>query len=145
MKFSSRLLPANPWDCSLLGFSVGFVLYYFDVALLMSCEISCAEHSVPWAHSCVWHLWERVTAELHFAIWMVSFPEALQGQRDCKSLLGIFKGLTKELKSSISIGEGWQPAAVLTYLGVWDNFGTKELRGWGQVKCSRFCRQRQLP
>lgn len=47
IKFSSRLLPANFGDCSLLGFSVSFVLYYFDVALLMSCEMSCAEHSVP--------------------------------------------------------------------------------------------------
>lgn len=57
-------------------------------------------------------------AELHFAIWMVSFPEALQGQGECKSLLGIFKGLTKELKSFISIRGGWQSAAVLTHVGV---------------------------
>lgn len=67
-----------------------FVLYYIDVALLMSCEISCAEHSKSLAHSYIWQLWERVTAELCFAIWMVSFSEALQGQGDCKSLLGIF-------------------------------------------------------
>ena len=69
----------------------------------MSCEISCAEHSAPLAHSCIWQLWERVTAELRFAIWMVSFSEALQGQGDCKSLLGIFKGLTKELKAPLAL------------------------------------------
>lgn len=85
-------LPANPLDFILWSFSllVLFVLYYFDVALLMSCEISCAEHSKSLAHSYTWQLWERATAELWFAIWMVSFSEALQGQGDCKSLLGVF-------------------------------------------------------
>lgn len=69
----------------------------------MSCEISCAEHSVPLVHSCIWQLWDRVTEELCFAIWMVSFAEALQGQGDCKSLLHIFKGLTKELKAPLAL------------------------------------------
>lgn len=69
----------------------------------MSCEISCAEPSAHLAHSCIWQLWERATAELCFAIWMVSFSEALQGQGGCKSLVDIFKGLTKELKAPLTL------------------------------------------
>lgn len=145
MKFSSRLLPANPWDFSLPGFSVGFVLYYFDVALLMSCEISSAEHSVPWAHSCVWQFGRGLGQSCALPSGWFPFQRPCRDREIVNLYLAFSKGLTKELKSSISIGEGWQSAAVLTHVGVWEKFGTKESRGWGQVKCSRFCRQRQFP
>lgn len=115
VKSAFRLIPVDPADFDLLGFSIDG-LYYVDKCLPMGCSISCK-------------IWETFATFLH---WLTQYKTGLDtldhylddfifagkgGSQDCAILMTQFTSLTKEIGVPLAEDKTSGPTTQLTFLG----------------------------
>ena len=115
IKSAFRLLPVDPSDYELLGFSLGGK-YYYDKCLPMGCSISCSLFE-KFSTFLEWALVQRVglAAVLHY------LDDFLFGGKDfceCSALMRSFSTLCLELGVPVASNKTVGPTHVLIFLGL---------------------------